>query len=337
MKTTRQHTPRPSVRRSFAAINYCSPLSFSEITLDDIPAIARCLSHNRWRTCDFSIGGILMWTDFFRYKYCTYRDTLFISGVSEADEITPSFSLPIGELPLSESLDLLREYCEERGIALRLSAVPEPIAADLAADDAWVVTELADWSDYLYNIEDLATLRGKPFNKKRNHVNRFIADNPGYELVEITSENVGAVIDAYRAIEAAAGDDEEDTLYDFSGFEDYEATKVEEQAMTVAVLSDFNRYPFEGVYLTDRTGRIVAFSVAEIIGDTAYVHIEKMDKNVAGAGAAINKFFAERIARVHPEVKYLNREEDCGDPALRYAKQSYRPTSLLRKYDLQSK
>lgn len=324
-------------RRSYSAITYRSPLSFSAITLADIPAIARCLRYNSWRTCDFSIGGILMWADFFRYKYCIYRDTLFISGVSEADELTPSFSLPIGELPLSESLNLLEEYCSERGIAFRLSAVPESVATELAAKDTWDVTELADWSDYLYNVDDLATLRGKAFNKKRNHVNRFISDNPGYQLVEITPENRGKVIDAYCAIEAAAADDEEDTLYDFSGFEDYEATKVEEQAMTVAVLSEFERYPFEGVYLTDGAGRIVAFSVAEIIGDTAYVHIEKMDKNVAGAGAAINKFFAERIASLHPEVKYLNREEDCGDPALRYAKQSYRPTSLLRKYDLQSK
>lgn len=274
-----------------------------------------------------------MWADFFRYKFCIYRNTLFIAGVSEADEHAPAFSLPIGELPLEESLSLLEEYCAERGSELRLSAVPEQVAAEIAEDGRWRVSELENWADYLYNIEDLATLRGKSFNKKRNHVNRFMADNPGYRLVELTAANAPEAVAAYREFERTT-DSDEDVLYDFTGFEDYEASKIEEQAMTIGVLRNLDHYPFEGVCLTDGAGRIVAFSLAEIIGDTAYVHIEKMNKEVAGAGEAVNKLFAERIAERHPEVRYLNREEDCGDPALRYAKQTYRPTALLRKCDL---
>ncbi len=44
------------------------------------------------------------------------------------------------------------------------------------------MTELADWADYIYRAEDLATLSGKAYNKKRNHVNRFMTDNPEWVL-----------------------------------------------------------------------------------------------------------------------------------------------------------
>ncbi len=52
--------------------------------------------------------------------------------------------------------------------------------APLKALGASSVQQLADWSDYLYEASALATLSGKKLGKKRNHVNRFEAENPGY-------------------------------------------------------------------------------------------------------------------------------------------------------------
>ena len=40
------------------------------------------------------------------------------------------------------------------------------------------VKELPDWADYLYEIEPMATFKGKKMSKKRNHVNRFYSDHP---------------------------------------------------------------------------------------------------------------------------------------------------------------
>ena len=38
------------------------------------------------------------------------------------------------------------------------------------------------------------------------------------------------------------------------------------------------------------------------------------------------------IAGKYPEVRFLNREDDMGEPGLRQAKESYQPTLLLEKY-----
>ncbi len=315
-----------------------SPLIFKEITLADLPEINRIIrsaaNENCSRTCDYTIGGIFMWIDFFNYRYCIYRDTLFICGVSEMDGMSTAFSLPIGKLPLAASIGLLRDYCELRRIRLRFSAIPADRIDDFRREAEWIETELTDWFDYLYDIEALATLTGKRYNKKRNHVNRFFADNPDAVLELITIGNVAAVKSAYmRFAEREIHDD--DDIFDFGGFEEYDSTRIEEQAMTITVLDNLDKYPFEGAYLTDGRGNIVAFSLAEIIGDTAYIHIEKMDHSVTGAGETINKMFAESLLRRHPELKFANREEDCGDPSLRYAKRSYHPSCLLRKFGLE--
>ena len=86
--------------------------------------------------------------------------------------------------------------------------------------------------------------------------------------------------------------------------------------------------------LRDNNRHIVAFTIGEIIGDTLFTHIEKMDHSVPGAGESINRFFAQHITSRHPEVRYINREEDAGDEGLRQAKLSYHPAILLTKYDI---
>ena len=48
----------------------------------------------------------------------------------------------------------------------------------------------------------------------------------------------------------------------------------------------------------------------------------------------INKVFAEEMMRKHPEIEYINREDDSGDEGLRKAKQSYHPIEVLTKYNV---
>ena len=76
-------------------------------------------------------------------------------------------------------------------------------------------------------------------------------------------------------------------------------------------------------------GEVVAFAVGEQINeDTLVVHIEKAFSEVPGAYAIINQQFLVHEA---DELKYVNREDDVGEPGLRKAKLSYHPEFLVEK------
>lgn len=297
-----------------------SPLKFRPLSIDDIPAIMPYLEYAKARTCDFTIGGLLMWADYFSYTYAIYNDTLFIKGVTEDDVTRPAFSLPLGKMPIRESIALLKDYCRENDcMPLVFSAVPERYVEPMQLLGATEITPLEDWGDYLYDAQALATLSGKKLSKKRNHVNRFMADNPGYTFEPITAANIGDVRRFYGALSLPLS---KPALADI------------EREQVMEVLDNPALYGFEGALLSTPAHGIVAFTMGEVIGDTLYTHIEKMNHEIAGAGETVNKLFAGMMLGRHPGLRYINREEDTGDPGLRYAKESYHPVEMLRKYNV---
>ena len=77
---------------------------------------------------------------------------------------------------------------------------------------------------------------------------------------------------------------------------------------------------------------ILAFTMASRLSeDTFDVHFEKARPDIQGAYAAINCELARYIRDKHPEVKFLDREEDMGIEGLRKAKQSYYPHHQVEK------
>lgn len=296
-------------------------LEFLPVRVADIEAYTRMLRCSGSRSCDFTAGGVFMWIDYFGYESCVFRDTLFIKGLSEDLARRPSFSLPVGKMPLHEAVELIREYCRATGLEPFFSAVPEDRLDELVSCGAVSVEELPDWADYVYNAADLAALSGKKYNKKRNHVNRFMADNPGWKLEELTPGNAPEALAFYQALDIES-EKADPVMAEF------------EREQTLEVLRNYAAYPFEGALLRDGSGAVVAFTAGEVSGDTLVLHIEKMAHSVAGAGEAINKLFAESMLGRYPSLKYINREDDAGEPGLRYAKESYHPAFRLRKYNV---
>lgn len=299
----------------------CSPLHFRPITVEMMPRVLAYLEREPGRTCDFSYGGLLMWVDLFHYESCIYADTLFIKGRQENDLIHTAFSLPVGSLPLSRSVELLRGYCREQRLPLRFSAIPEyavPLFSRLGFRN---ISPQPDWADYLYDATRLATLTGKAMAKKRNHVNRYL-------------KLYGA--DTFEIVTPANLPD----LYLFmSQLEQYPAPSTAaaiERRLAFNTLSLLCRpdVPLEAGLLRVE-GRVVAFTVGDVKGDTLYIHIEKALRDVSGAYEMINYAFARQMMQQHPGLRFINREDDAGDVGLRRAKMSYHPLEILMKYDIE--
>ena len=80
-------------------------------------------------------------------------------------------------------------------------------------------------------------------------------------------------------------------------------------------------------------GRVIAFTMGDkLCSDTYDVHFEKAYGEIQGAYAVINREFARWVRAHHPEIRYLNREDDMGVEGLRRAKESYYPDQMVEKY-----
>ena len=293
---------------------------FKKITHEDMPLIWSFLQNEPGRTTDFSYGGILMWVDFFNYEYAIYDDTLFIKGVVENDRNKPAFSLPIGKLSLSDSIPLLKEYCESKDIDLEFSAVPEYALEEIKKLNPRYIEELTDWADYLYNAEPLSTLKGKKMSKKRNHVNQFSAHYPDWKYEPLTPEN------ADKALQFM-------DIFDLEG-DSSENAKAERELSRQLInkLKDGDEFLKGGIlYVNDE---VAAYTIGDIKGDTLFVHVEKATRKFNGSYEMINMLFAKEQCEKNPDIKFINREDDAGDIGLRMAKESYHPTEMLKKYNI---
>jgi len=305
---------------SLTILHKCNRLKFDSFTLADIKPTAALVPLSGSRACDFTVGGIYLWIDYCRYTRCFLGDTMFIKRGNENDVMHTSFSLPIGIMPIQESVDLLHRYCKGIGIPLRFSGVPADRLDELTSLGAKSVTRLDNWADYIYDANSLAYLSGRKYNKKRNHVNRFISDNPGWKLENITAAHIPAI---KAFIAGLPKNPHKPPIADY------------EHAQAIKTLDNLNDFAtFSGAVLTSPSVGIAAVTIGETVGDTLHIHIEKIDHRISGAGEAINTLFARMMTSRNSRIAWINRQDDAGDPGLRQAKKSWHPTTLLHKYNV---
>lgn len=297
-----------------------SPLRFKKINSSDMDTIWPYLNLETGRTTDFSYGGILMWVDFYHYEYCIYNNTLFIKGLSEENRYSPSFSLPLGNYDLKDNLTLLRDYCLEKHIRLQFSAIPEAALRQFELLKPVCIEELKDYADYLYPANQLCTLTGKKMAKKRNHCNRFESEHPDWRLIPISSDNLKDAMDFMDLYDTERDNSLHAEAESILSRNMIEKITMGDKHLIGALLVDGNR--------------VIALSIGDIKNDTLFIHVEKADRMISGSYEFINKSFASQICASHPEILYINREDDCGDMGLRMAKESYHPLTLLKKYNI---
>lgn len=291
-------------------------LLFRTPTSADFSLIAHYMDLIDSQTCDYTFGGLILWTRHFDYRIATSEGTLYVSGGREDDLSVKAFALPVGDVDLNRSVALLRGRSE---CDVWFSAVPEDRLHLFATIPGADVVELgAEWSDYLYDINRMADLSGGAMKKKRNHVNRFLTDNADACLIDLTSESAPRCVDLLRR----TGHDSTPT-----GISEFNAV--------MAMLDNWGDYaPYLSGSVLTAGGKAIGFTVGEVKSDTLHVHVEKCDHSVQGANEALASLYAAQMRQRSPRLLYVNRQDDAGDPGLRASKQSWRPLRLLPKFNV---
>jgi len=289
-----------------------SRLIFKKVELSDIKALCPYLECEKSHLADYTCGFIMMWKDTLNIEFSIYDETLFLKGTFRE---TQRFYLPCGKLELDESLELIKEYCYDKGIEMELVSIPKERAEAFSEKYNMNYFESRDYSDYVYNAHDLRTLDGKAYHQKRNHISRFKRENPNYEVKVISESNIDRVRNFYKIF--------------LEKFPAASNSEIMERNCTAYVLDNYNKIDLIGIFI-ETDGKVVAFTLGEIKNKILFVHIEKADRYVNGSYPIVNNEFVKYCAENYI-IDWVNREDDSGDEGLRKAKLSYHPSHLALK------
>ncbi len=287
-------------------------LSYARVDADCIPKLLPYFNYQSSRNCDYTIGVVYMWRDFFHTEYAIDDNMLYLRMRDDKGNIF--HLIPIGP---NDTLTALKKLCPGCDCALRFSAVTEeqiPLLKEaFGAPDE--IIEDRRWADYIYEKEKLSTYAGKKLAGQRNHINRFIKEHGSFIYEAVTPENIQEARDFLHLHKAEQGKDDPVALKEY----DY----------TLDTLDHFDDLHYTGALLKTPQGKCIALALGETVGDTLYVHAEKALRAVHGAPQLICREYA---AHAEAHVQYINREDDMGDEGLRYAKTSLHPAILLMKH-----
>ena len=280
------------------------------------------LAQADYRGCDYNFTNLFVWSRAYGQEIAQVNGFLV---THLCGRMGCSYMYPAGSGDLAAAIDILAREADERRQPLRLVCLTtrQMEELDRLMPGRFAYEADRDGFDYLYDIDRLADLTGKKLHAKRNHINRFMDNNPSWVYEEITPQTLPECLEMdkewYRRSMVREGAAEERDLGD------------EGIALRTA-MEHYEELGLEGG-LIRVYGEVVAFTIGDrLSADTYDVHFEKAYGELQGAYAMINREFARWVRARHPEIRYLNREDDMGVEGLRKAKKSYYPDLMVEKH-----
>ena len=293
-------------------------MEFSEITLNSKYLFDHYIKKHDPQISELTFTNFFAWRYFYRFRYAVISDLLCVLAVPRKGE--PYAMMPLGEVredKFDQAYKAIRNYFVESGWKLcfgRIARDELVYFRSRVTDDASIVYDRNN-SDYLYYTKDLAELKGKKYDGKRNHINRFMKEHT-FEYVPL---ECGLLDECARIMEEWCRD------------KDCKCQEGDycERTANLEILRHFRTLGCRGA-LIKADGEFASFTVGEMLNrDTAVIHIEKAKNSVNGLYAVTNQQFAQHEWN---GTTYINREQDLGLAGLRKAKESYHPLMLIDKF-----
>lgn len=293
-------------------------INFKQIDIADGKWMRPIAAVENSRSADFNFVSNYLWKNSFKHMVGRLEDRYVIKVTLPMGVY---YSFPIGQGDLKQAYLDIKKDADEHGIPVKICGAMEYHIQQLreCGITDFRVEPMTAANDYIYAIDDLADLKGKKFHGKRNHIHRF-EETQDWHYEELTVDHIEV---CRKMLDVWMKDYEEVT----------DSLKEEFVAVNLA-LDHFSILELEGgvLYVGDE---VVAFTIGDVIcADTVEVNFEKARRDIEGSYPMINREFVRMIRKKHPQIRYINREDDMGNENLRKAKQSYHPVFMIEKNNL---
>lgn len=287
-------------------------LTFSKPTIEDKAWVDECFRYVNSFNCEYTFGNLFVWSTAYRTEIAGFEGFMICRWGKAPDY---KYSLPIGKGNFKKAVEEIIADAKSFGIKPVMYGVTEnykKLLDEYFPNKFDYIYDEGDF-DYIYSVEKMASLSGKKYHGKRNHITNFKKNHPDWSFEIIDSSNIHECIELHSNW---INTHEDDADYSFE-FE--------------AVLTAFENYEKLGFVggILKVGGKAIAYTMGERHSDELFVtHFEKAPPEIQGAYPIINQEFTKNCLM---DYQYVNREEDLGIEGLRKAKQSYNPEILLKK------
>ena len=298
-------------------------MEFKTPEFEDAVKLSEIYSLRNNKTCDSTVLDTYIWKYYYNTKVYIERDSAALLLMKNEDEYFSAMPY-CSESELEQYFLKLQNYFnEELRKPLKIYLADEKALELLGLKDNpdYLVKEESDLKDYLYDAEDLRSLAGKKYQKKRNLVNKFKKEYDGrWEYKTLCCSDEYFLEMFMNKWVAARQEDNAENL----------DTLLYEKDGVIDILRNCDKLTFTvgGIFIDDV---LEAFAIGSYNNKEkmVVVSIEKGNSSIPGIYQAINQLFLQNS---YPEAVLVNREDDMGIEGLRQAKESYNPIGYARKY-----
>ncbi|MGL4950371.1 MAG: phosphatidylglycerol lysyltransferase domain-containing protein, partial [Mycoplasma sp.] len=198
-------------------------------------------------------------------------------------------------------------------VSISFSNISEDMITDFELDPNKIVQH-EYISNYIYELEKMKTFSGKKLQKKRNHLNAFIAQNHNIKIVDLKDVDLNEIIDYTKShIEKYADSYRQ---YEIDIYNEYLFNEFKKD----------NNYFGTAIYIDDK---IVAFTFCYLRKNVCEVIIEKAERDIRGL---YQYLIIENLKYHNINVEFMDREDDAGIEPLAQSKKSYYPIEMVKRY-----
>lgn len=295
-------------------------LEFKKIQADDYDKLKKFFMLRRNKSCDSTFLNYYMWSDLCNTQYAIC-DKALIWLMNRDGEYFSQMPMCLEEDLNNAIFNLKNYYKYELNRNFKINeADEEAVRYLLSHEDKYIVKELMDNKDYIYDYMELTKLEGRKYHTKKNHLNIFLnnyLNRYQYKiLLQKDKYDVFKFLDFWTSLKNNCTTE---LLAEIEGIK--------------KVFNNLDKLDVKvaGVYIDNV---LQAFTIGEYnkLERMAIIHVEKANPNINGLYQFINQKFLECEFK---EALIVNREDDAGIEGIRKAKLSYNPIYYEKKYKLE--
>lgn len=279
-------------------------LIWHEVALANKDLFERYLTTTNKQGHEYTFANFFTWRKNKSHLFAEYKDHLIVADTSVSKNWrvyeplgeSPEVIIQVG-LPIKDDYNWIRISSE----TIHKLLFQENINLD------------RDNHDYIYSVDELASLEGKKYDGKRNFIRRFY-DSYAYEIIPLTETNIQ---DCYQLAKVWS---EQKGMKDGA-----DLIPLNE------VILNYHSLSFSGIGIYVE-GTMAGFAMGEEICPGLFG--ERYEKGFIEFTGIYPVLLHELAKYLQGRYQSINREQDLGIPGLRKSKQSWYPSRYVAKYIL---